>query len=273
SPDYLPLMRIPLLKGRLLTATDDSRGEPVAMINRTMAQRYFADGSAINRRVRTNVGFDSGAWFRIVGVVDDVRHVSLNSDPVPEMYRPIAQTASPLFTVVVRTVGEPAAMTPTMRSVVQSVDADLPIADVRTMDARIAGSFAQTRATMLLLIATATLSAALATVAIYGSIWYSVVQRTPEIGVRVALGASRASLFRDVVGSAMRLAAIGAVIGIGGAMASGRLLQTMLFETRPSDPRLHAIVAVAVLTLSALASLPPALRAMRIDPLEALRAT
>src|SRR5258708_24280334 len=266
-------MRIPLLKGRLLGASDDNRSEPVTVINRTMAQRYFADGNPINRRVRTNVGFDSGVWFRIVGVVDDVRHVSLSSDSVPEMYRPIAQTASPLFTVGVGTVGDPAAMAPTLRGVVQSVDADLPIADVRTMDDRIAASFAQTRATMVLLVATAALAAALAAVAVYGSIWYSVVQRTPEIGIRLALGATRASLFRDVVGSAVRLACIGAAIGITGAMASGRLLQSMLFETRTSDPWTHVSVAAGVVALSAAASVVPALRAMRVDPLSALRAT
>lgn len=272
SPAYHAVMRIPLLKGRLLSASDDARSEPVAVINRMMAARYFPDTNPLDHRIRTNVGFDSNISFRIVGVVDDVRHVALNSDPVPEMYRPIAQTAPPLFTVVVRTAGEPAAMTGTLRALVQSIDSDLPIADVRTMDERIAGSFAQTRATMLLLIATAALSAALAAIAIYGSIWYSVVQRTPEIGIRVALGASRASLFRDVVGSALRLGAVGAAIGVGGAMASGRLLQTMLFDTRVGDPWTHAAVAAGVLALSALASLAPALRAMRVDPLDALRA-
>jgi predicted permease len=271
SPDYFQAMRIRMRTGRALTADDTSRSEPVTVINRTMAQRYFADGSPIDRRVRTNAGFDSGVWFRIVGVVDDVHHVSLDRDPVPEMYRPIAQTATPLFTVVVRTLGDPAAMTPALRSLVQAADADLPISDIRTMNDRIAASLAQTRATMVLLIATAMLAAALAAVAIYGSIWYSVVQRTQEIGIRVALGATRASLFRDVVGSALRLGAIGAALGIAGAMASGSLLQALLFDTRMSDPRTHAIVAVGVLILSALASLLPALRAMRVDPLDALR--
>ena len=139
------------------------------------------------------------------------------------------------------------------------------------MDDRIAGSFAQTRATMLLLIATAALAAALAGVAVYGSIWYSVVQRTPDIGIRVALGASRAAVFGDVVGTALRLGAIGAAIGIAAAIASGRLLQTLLFETGTGDPRTHASVAIGVLALTALASLGPAFRAMRIDPLRALR--
>jgi len=271
SPEYLQTMRIPLLQGRLLTADDGARSEPVTVINRTMARRYFADASPIDRRVRTSVGFDSGVWFRIVGVVDDVRHVALSSDPVPEMYRPIAQTASPLFTVVVRTSGEPGDIAPTARAIVRSLDPDLPIADVRTMADRVAGSFAQARATMLLLIATAVLAAALAAVAIYGSIWYSVVQRTPEIGIRVALGATRGSIFRNVVGSALAVGAIGAALGTVAAMAAGPLLKALLFDTRPGDPWTHAAVAAGVLLLSAGASLVPALRAMRVDPLVALR--
>jgi ABC-type antimicrobial peptide transport system permease subunit len=237
-----------------------------------MAARYFPDEDPLNRRIRLAGGFDSGRWLRIVGVVGDVRHLSLDRDPVPEVYHPIAQTAVPTFTLVVRTVADPSAMAPTVSAVVGAIDSDLPLYEVRTMDDRVAASFAQKHATMLLLIATAALAAALAAVAIYGSIWYSVVQRTPEIGIRVALGASRAMVFRDVVGAALRIGAIGAALGIVAAIASGRVLEAMLFQTRTSDPRTHAAVAAAVLLLAAGASLGPAFRAMRIDPLRALRA-
>src|SRR5262249_4890530 len=145
---------------------------------------------------------------------DDVRHLGLDRDPVAEMYHPIAQTAVPSFTVVVRTAGEPAAMTAAARGVLHDVDTNLPMYEIRTMDDRIAASFAQTRATMLLLVVTAALAAALAGVAVYGAIWYSVLQRTQEIGIRVALGASRASIFRRVVGSAVALSAAGAAAGV-----------------------------------------------------------
>ena len=243
STDYLQLMRIPLLNGRFLDANDGGRSEPVTVINRTMAQRYFPDGNPIDRRVRTTVGFDSGVWFRVVGVVDDVRHVALNSDPVPEMYRPIAQTASPLFTVVVRTAGDPAAMAPALRAAVQSVDADLPIADVRTMDDRIAG--------IVRADARDDAPAGRPGRARCGAgrrrdlrvDLVSVVQRTPEIALRVALGASRAALFREIVGSALALGGTGAALGVAGGIASGRLLQTMLFDTKASDPWTHASVA------------------------------
>ena len=272
SPGYFQTMKIPLVSGRGLSASDDSRGERVTVINRTMAQRYFANVDPVNRRVRTSAGFDSNVWFRIVGVVDDVRHISLSRDPVPEMYHPIAQTAVPTFTVVVRTAGDPAAMAPAARAAVQAVDMNLPVFDVATMNDRIASSFAQTRGTMLLLLVTATLAAALSAVAIYGSIWYSVMQRMPEIGIRVALGASRGSVFRRVVASAVTLAALGATLGTATAMAAGSLLRSLLFDTRTTDPLTYATVVGAVLALATAASLVPAIRAMRVDPIAALRA-
>ena len=156
--------------------------------------------------MRTVAGFDSGIWFRIVGVVDDVRHISLTRDPVPEMYRPIAQTAVPMVTFVVRTAGDAAAMTPAARAAVQAADPNLPIYDVRTMDDRVASSFAQTRATMLLLLATAALAAALAGVAIYGSIWYSVSQRCRRSASAWRWARARASVFVGVLRRAIVLA-------------------------------------------------------------------
>ena len=272
SPGYFQTMRVPLVSGRLLSDRDDARSERVTVINRTMAARYFAHENPVNRRVRTTAGFDSGIWFRIVGVVEDVRHIALSRDAVPEMYHPIAQTAVPTFTVVVRTVGDPAAASPAMRAAVRAADSDLPIYDVRSMEDRIAASFAQARATMLLLVATAALAATLAGVAIYGAIWYSVIQRTPEIGIRVALGASRGAVFRRVIGSAVALAGTGAVVGSAGALAAGPLVRGLLFDTRPTDPLTHAAVIAGAIVLGVGASLVPAVRAMRIDPIVALRA-
>ena len=140
-------------KAALFPPTDDSRGEPVVIINRAMAKQYLPDENPIDRRVR--IGLDPNVWLRIVGVVEDVQHVSLSRDPVTEMYRPIAQTATPLFTLVIRTDRDPAAFAPAARAAVQAIDPNLPIYDVRTMEDRIAGSFAQTRGTMLLLLVTA----------------------------------------------------------------------------------------------------------------------
>jgi putative ABC transport system permease protein len=267
SPNYFETMNIPLVKGRLFNASDDSRGELVVIINRTMAKQYWPDEDPINRRVRT----DPNIWLRIVGVVEDVHHVSLNRDPVIEMYRPIAQIAAPVFMLVVRTAGDPSALAPSARAVVQAVDPNLPIYDVRTMQDRIAGSFAQTRGTMLLLLVTALLAAALSGVAIYGSIWYSVSQRIPEIGVRLALGASRASVFADVLRRAITLTGIGALIGVGAALAGSRLIAGLLFDTRATDPATLAAVVAATMAVAVAAGIVPAHRAMSVDPMIALR--
>jgi putative ABC transport system permease protein len=269
SPNYFETMNIPLLKGRLFNATDDSRGELVVIINRTLATQYWPNEDPINRRMRT--GPDPHIWFRIVGVVEDVRHVSLSRDPVTEMYRPIAQTAAPIFTLVVRTAGDPSTLAPSARAAVQAIDPNLPIYDVRTMEDRIAGSFAQTRGTMLLLLVTAILAAALSGVAIYGSIWYSVSQRIPEIGVRLALGASRASVFGDVLRRALTLTGIGAAIGVAGTLAGGRLIAGLLFDTRATDPMTLAAVVALTMTSAVAAGVVPARRAMSVDPMIALR--
>jgi putative ABC transport system permease protein len=260
-------MHIPLVKGRLFSASDDGRAELVVIINRTMAKQYWPGEDPINRRVRT----DPNIWLRIVGVVEDVHHVSLNRDPVTEMYRPIAQTATPVFTLVVRTAGDPSALAPSARAAVQAIDPNLPIYDVRTMEDRIAASFAQTRGTMLLLLVTAALAAALSGVAIYGSIWYSVSQRIPEIGVRLALGASRGSVFTDVLRRAVMLTGIGASIGVCGTLAGGRLIAGLLFDTRATDPATLASVVAATMALAVVAGLVPARRAMAVDPIIALR--
>jgi putative ABC transport system permease protein len=272
SPGYFQAMKIPLLHGRTFTASDDSRAERVVVINRAMADLYWRGGTPIDKRVRLNAGDDSGPWIRVVGVAEDVRHISLSRGAVPEMYLPYAQAPVATFTLVLRTANDPAAIAPVVRANVQAVDADLPLYDVRTMDDRIAASFAQTRGTMLLLLVTAALAAALASVAIYGSIWYSVSQRLPEIGIRLALGATRASVFAQVLGHAVLLTAIGAALGTAGAIAAGRLIAGLLFDTATTDPATHAIVAGAVLVLAVAASIVPARRAMSVDPMSALRA-
>jgi predicted permease len=271
SPSYFQTMTIPLLRGRLFTANDDSRAERVTIINRAMADRYWPNASPIDRRVRLSAGFDSGSWFRIIGVVDNVRHIALSREPVDEMYHPYAQAAVPTFTVVVKTIGEPEGIAPVIRASVQAIDSNLPVYDVRTMADRIAASFAQTRGTMLLLLVTASLAAALAGVAIYGSIWYSVSQRIREIGIRLALGATRASICVDVLRAAISRTCVGTALGMAGAAAAGRLLTGLLFETDATDPATYGEVALALLGLTIAAALAPAWRAMRVDPMAALR--
>jgi len=188
-----------------------------------------------------------------------------------EMYRPFAQTAVGGFTLVIKADGEPSALGAAARTAVKAVDPNLPVYDMRTMEERISGSFAQTRGTMMLLLVTAVLAALLSGVAIYGSIWYSVSQRVPEIGVRLALGASRASIFLGVLRHAVVLTGIGSALGLAASLAAGRMLSSLLFQTTATDPGTHAVVIAGTMTLAVVAGLVPARRATRVDPMTALR--
>jgi putative ABC transport system permease protein len=271
SPNYFQTMAIPMVSGRPFTATDDSGAEPVTIVNRAMAERYWPNQNPIDRRVRVAAGYDSGVWFRIVGVIDNVRHISLSREAPMEMYRPFAQTAVGGFTLVIKADGEPSALGAAARTAVKAVDPNLPVYDMRTMEERISGSFAQTRGTMMLLLVTAVLAALLSGVAIYGSIWYSVSQRVPEIGVRLALGASRASIFLGVLRHAVVLTGIGSALGLAASLAAGRMLSSLLFQTTATDPGTHAVVIAGTMTLAVVAGLVPARRATRVDPMTALR--
>jgi putative ABC transport system permease protein len=273
TPAYFRTLRIPVLAGRGLSDRDDAAAEPVTLINHTMAQQFWPNGNPLNQRVRVTAGSQaSQGWIRIVGVVGDVHHNGLARPPVPEMYRPYAQHPAPDFSVVMRTAVDPSTVTPLVRARVQQIDPLLPVYDVRTMDERIAGSVADRRATALLLLVTAALAAALASIAIYGSIWYSVAQRLPEIGIRLALGATPASVCRYVVSHALALTTTGAAIGTIAALAAGPMLKELLFDTRATDPGTYAVVVGAVIALTIAASIVPAYRAMRVDPMIALRA-
>jgi len=271
TPAYFRTMGIRLVRGREFSSRDDARAEGVTVINRTMAARFWPGGNPLDQQVRVAAGDESSSWLRIVGIVDDVRHSSLARQPVPEMYRPYAQMPLRNFSVALRTVGDPTAVAAAARSVVQALDRSLPIYDVRTMEARIANSVAQTRATASLLLATALLATLLASVAIYGSIWYAVAQRIPEIGVRLALGATPRSICGLVIGRALMLATVGAAAGAALALAVTPLLGTMLFETSAADPATYVGVVGGLLALTAAASVVPARRAMRVSPLAAIR--
>jgi putative ABC transport system permease protein len=268
---YFGAMGIPVLRGRSLQESDDEQAEPVVVINRRMAEMYWKGRSPIDSRVRVTAGLNEGVWFRIVGVVENVRHVSLSRDPVPEMYYAYAQAPVGAFTAVVRTSADPASIVPTVLATLKGLDPHLPVYDVRPMSGRIAASVAQTRATMLLLLVTAALASTLAAIAIYGSIWYSVSQRLPEIGIRLALGASRRTICAGVVGRAMLLTAVGAAVGSAAALAGRPLFAALLFETPTTDLSTYGSVVAVLSALAIVAASGPALRATRVDPAIALR--
>jgi putative ABC transport system permease protein len=271
TPQYFQTMGMRVVDGRGFTDRDDDRGEPVAIVNETMARRFWPGGTPIDGRIRVMAGEEASGWLRIVGIVNDVHHIDLSRAPVPEMYRPFAQISLRNFTVLLRTSGDPASVAPGARTAIGALDRRLPLYDMRTMEARIADSVAKTRALAFLLLATAIVAASMAAIALYGSIWYSVTQRIPEIGVRVALGATRRSVCALVVKRAATTTAVGAALGLAASAAAAPLLGQMLFETKPVDPWTYAIVALVLAGLTVAASLVPARRAMRVDPLTALR--
>jgi putative ABC transport system permease protein len=271
TPEYFSALKIPLLAGRPFTDHDRESGEPVTIINHAMAQAFWPGVDPLNQRVRVTAGPEAAGWTRVIGVAGDVRHTGLGRPPVPEMYRPYGQTPTLDFSVVLRTAGDPAAVAPLARAGVRQIDAMLPVYDVRTMDERIAGSFADMRATALLLLVTAALAAALASISIYGSIWYLVSERIPEIGIRLALGATPASVCRYVLSRALILTMAGAAIGTAAALAAGPMLRGLLFDTRTTDPATYAVVVCGLIALTVAASLAPARRAMGVDPMTALR--
>ncbi|SPF52693.1 conserved membrane hypothetical protein [Candidatus Sulfopaludibacter sp. SbA4] len=275
SPGYFQAMGIPLVRGRLL-APGDTRG--VGVINRAMAERYWPNQDPIGKtietprtvRVATAAGFDirfQPEQFQIVGIVGDVRHLSLVADPRPEMFLPYAQMATSEVTFVLRGVVAPREA----RSAIWAVDRDQPLAAVRTMDQLISDDVAPGRFVLLLLGVFAGVALALAAAGIFGVVLHSVSQRAREIGIRMAMGAGAAAVVRMVVRQAMLWIAIGLALGSLGALASVRLLASYLYGVRPRDPSSLAIAVVVLAALGALAAFLPARAAARVDPAATLR--
>lgn len=210
-------------------------------------------------------------WREIVGVAGNVKHKALETDVMPEVYFPYQQFPVNFMNLVVHTDADPVSMIPAIRNQVLSIDKDQPVADIMTMEQRLAGSVASSRSVMLLLSSFSILALGLAAVGIYGVMAYLVTQRTQEIGVRMALGAQRHDVLRLVVGKGMVLAVMGTVIGLGAALALTRLMRSLLFEVTPTDWLTFVIAAMVLLTVTLLACYIPARRATRVDPLIALR--
>ena len=207
----------------------------------------------------------------IVGIVGDVRDQQLDEKGRPAVYEPAAQVPFGAMYFGVRTAGDPASLIPAVRAVIREQDAELPLDAVGTVDSLVATSLSQRRFAMLLMAIFASLALVLAMVGIYGVISYSVTQATQEIGIRMALGARRGDVLRIVFGYAGVLMAAGLALGVVAALAAGRLLAAQLFEVKPTDPATYAAVASVLLATGLLACTIPALRAMRVDPLVALR--
>ena len=270
--DYFHTMRIPLLSGRTFSASDTREAKKVIIINQTMARRFFPNENPIGKRIQPSASDTADEPLReIVGVVGDVKHRTLWRAPDPEIYIPYDQLAIGGMTVVVRSSGDPRSLLPAVRAQVRTLDSELPLFGVRTLQDYISGSVAQRRFTALLLGLFAGVALLLAAVGLYGVISYGVAQRTHEIGVRVALGAASSDVLRLVLAQGLRLTLLGLAIGALAALAASRLLAGMLFGVSGADPLTFLVVALVFLAVALAACLVPARRASRVDPLVALR--
>jgi predicted permease len=275
SEGYFEAMGIELLAGRSFTTGDAAEATPVAIVDRHLAERFWSGQDPIGKRIAQGAAAADGGtleYMTVVGVVPEIRVSSLTgAEPQGHVYVPIAQLPAAGMGVVVRTEETPTALTGTLRTAVAGIDPDLPIYDVRSMDERLAHSVATDRLRTLLLAGFGALALLLAAIGLYGVLAYSVAQRRPEIGIRMALGSSAAGIFRMVVGQGARLVVLGLVLGLAGTLAVGRLVRGMLYGVEPGDPLILAGV-IALLAAAALAAcLLPARRAMKVDPMVAIR--
>ena len=271
-PGYFATLGISIVEGRDFNHRDVTRGERVVVINRAMARAYWKDGeSPLGRRLKIGGPRSENPWSTIVGVTESVRHFGLDAEAQREIFMPYSQAAWPTMTVVAKTVGEPAGWQSALRNVVRGVDADLPVARVQSMEDVVGSSLNWRETPMRLLTGFAAIGLLLASIGVYGVLAYYVSQRTREIGVRAALGATRRQLAVMVVRQSMLPIGAGVFIGVAGSIASGRLLQQFLFEVSPGDPQVIAAIVSLLIGVGLLASWLPARRAAAIDPLVALR--
>jgi putative ABC transport system permease protein len=273
TPGYFQTMGIPLLRGRDVELTDARDRPSVAVINQTMAEREWSGQDPIGKRI--SIGGDPkdpASYLTIIGVVADSKRADLQAGPQPAVYLPHAQFTLPYMGVVVRSDTGEAVVANAVRAAVRGLDADLPVERVETLERILHRATGQPRFRASLIAAFAGAALVLAAIGLYGLISYTVAQRTPEIGVRLALGATPAQVGRLVLGQGMALAGAGVVLGLIAAVATTRLLEGLLFSISATDPGVYTVLAAVLLAIAALACYVPARRAMRVDPMTALRA-
>jgi putative ABC transport system permease protein len=269
SPGYFQALGIPLKRGRVFTGQDTETSPMVAVVDEAFVQRHFPNEDPIGHGL--DIGNGTDGFYQIVGVVGNVRSDGLAASPEPTMYVPYKQDVFSTMWIVARTDGDPTQQSAAVRQIVRGLDPSLPAYSMVTLASVVSDSVAQRRFSMLLLGIFALIALFLAGIGLYGVVAYTVSQRTQEIGVRMAIGAQRGDVLRMVVGGGMKLALIGVAVGLAGALALARFVSTMLFEVTPFDPASYGVTAGVLLAIAALACYVPARRAMRVDPLTALR--
>ncbi len=276
NSDYFAALGMRIAKGRAFSSHDTENAPGVVIINETLAARYFAGENPIGQRL--NLSGSPKDLREIVGVVADVRNYGLDAEVKPEVYVPFLQSApgylanmTSALTIVVRSTIDPTALGQTLRQQVQALDKDQPVSAIKTMEWYLADSMAQRRFNMLLLAVFAALALVLAAVGIYGVIAYTVTQRTHEMGIRIALGARGGDILRLVFSNAMVTTVTGIVIGLGAAFGLTRLLQSLLYQVTATDPFVFIAIPLLLLAVATLATYFPARRAMKVNPISALR--
>ena len=280
-PNYFAVMRVPIVAGRDFTDRDTASAPPVMIVNETFARHEFPRENPLGKRVSLGDPRDTPKWMTIVGVVKDVKQGSWADPASDEMYIPFQQSGTFFFsgkgphiagmTLVVRTGLDAALLSQAVKNAVWSVDRNLPVSHVETLENAIGNATWQSRFSLMLIGLFSTLALVLAMIGIYGVMAYEVAQRTHEIGIRMALGANRASVASLIARQSLPVAAGGIAVGLIAAAALGRLIRSMLYHVEPIDPTTFAGVAMLVLLVATLAAVIPARRAMRVDPMIALR--
>ena len=278
SPGYLQTMKIPLLAGRAFTEADTQTTAPAMLVDENLARTFF-HGHALGKRLRLGPG-DTLPPFEIVGVVGHVLHFNLDGSEVtpyqfyfsyPQVPEKYLYQAGSMMAVLVRTGGDPTALAPAVRTQVLRLDPNLPVYSVQSMDERISETIVPDRFLSLLIASFASLALLLAAAGLYGVISYSVSQRTREIGIRVALGAGDSGVLRLVIGEGAKMAAAGMALGLAGSLFATRLIASQLHGVRPTDPATFVSVTLLLAAVALAACYIPARRALRVDPLVALR--
>jgi len=270
SPDYFKAMGIPILQGRAFTEADCLQASPVLIINETMARRDFPDGNALGKRVKVSWGYPQ-VPLEIIGVVGAARTLGLETEPMREIFFPYQQGGMPPTTLAIRTVGDPMAIASSVREAIRRLDDSLPPYNVKTLEQRVSDSVAPRRFLVSLMSLFALLALALAATGIYGVLSYLVAQRTREIGIRVALGATSGAVLSLILKRGAILILIGTAAGLAGAIALTRLIKTLLFGVNATDPATFGLIALLLVVVALIASYIPARRAAKVDPMVALR--
>jgi putative ABC transport system permease protein len=269
TPDYFRAMGIRLVRGRLFTMHDDSHAPRVAIINETLARQFFPNEDPIGKRLLVTNGPD--VWRQIVGIVADIKQYGVDKETTSQTYEPYAQYPFRSLNVVLRTEGSPTVLAGLLRPAVYATDKDQPVGTIQPLEEILGATIARQRFGMVLLVVFSVVALVIAAVGIYGVMAYSVVQRSGEFGIRMALGAQRRDVLRLVLSYAGKLIGLGLLIGFGATILTSRVIGSMLFQTSAHDPLTFGLTTLLLAVVALAACFLPARRATRVDPIEALR--